>query len=316
MPGSTKSLPTRLIVALLGYCAVACGTSAGPDLEREAASIPWSQITGRIAYSRNTPGAGGHVGSLFIIDGNSKTLTLVKQSEEFLELAWKYDGTEITYRRFGPRWSELHSIGPGGGTESIVYSVDAHNGFPAWSRDGRLAYWFNGSHPSCALGTCSWSVFIDNSPFFTDAMCAQTRPAWSPDSRFLAISMLDSTSQGSLYRVSLSDTAMLPLLQGQGAYNAEIFSDPIYSPDGTRIAFTKWGSGLDQTSEIWIMNADGTNPSRLTSGHYDWYPAWSPDGNKIAFGRGYPDNIFLMDSDGTGVTQVTRSGGQYPTWIP
>jgi Tol biopolymer transport system component len=61
------------------------------------------------------------------------------------------------------------------------------------------------------------------------------------------------------------------------------------------------------------MNADGTNPRRLTSGHSDWYPAWSPDGNKIAFARMDADNIFLMNADGSGVTQVTRNGGQYPT---
>ena len=56
-------------------------------------------------------------------------------------------------------------------------------------------------------------------------------PAWSPDSRFLVVSMGDATSQGSLYRVSLSDTTAIPLLQGQGASNAKY---QLMGPDSLR----------------------------------------------------------------------------------
>ena len=53
--------------------------------------------------------------------------------------------------------------------------------------------------------------------------------------------------------------------------------DATWSPDGTRIAFR---SQRDGDPEIWLMNADGSEPHRLARG---LSPAWSPDGSKIAY---------------------------------
>jgi len=60
-------------------------------------------------------------------------------------------------------------------------------------------------------------------------------------------------------------------------------SEPSWSPDGTRIAFTRLvGSSL----EVFVMKADGSGQRALTHGspnHLD--PAWSPDGKTIAYSR-------------------------------
>jgi Tol biopolymer transport system component len=55
-----------------------------------------------------------------------------------------------------------------------------------------------------------------------------------------------------------------------------------YSPDGRRIAFASDRSG---THELWLCNSDGSNTVKLTSfgGPYVSAPAWSPDGQRIAF---------------------------------
>ncbi len=81
-----------------------------------------------------------------------------------------------------------------------------------------------------------------------------------------------------------------------------------------KIAFSSDRYG-NNTLTIWTMNADGSNPTQLTtkpsssSYVYDQRPTWSPDGSKIAFrslGRGsYPDNsIYIMDADGSNLRQV------------
>ncbi|MCH8226405.1 MAG: PD40 domain-containing protein, partial [Chloroflexi bacterium] len=50
--------------------------------------------------------------------------------------------------------------------------------------------------------------------------------------------------------------------------------EPAWSPDGARIAFYSFRDG---NGEIYTMNADGSNQTRLTfNDSSDWYPAWSP----------------------------------------
>ena len=55
---------------------------------------------------------------------------------------------------------------------------------------------------------------------------------------------------------------------------------PTWSPDGKQIAIT---SRRDGNNEIYSMNADGSQPKRLTNNlNDDFAPAWSPDGTQIA----------------------------------
>jgi Tol biopolymer transport system component len=82
--------------------------------------------------------------------------------------------------------------------------------------------------------------------------------------------------------------------------------DPAWSPDGEKIAFAS-GSG-DVDSEIYVMNADGSDMTQLTNNNgYDASPSWSPDGKRIAFvsDRAFQDpvglnknyEIYVMDVD-------------------
>jgi Tol biopolymer transport system component len=57
---------------------------------------------------------------------------------------------------------------------------------------------------------------------------------------------------------------------------------PRFSPDGKKIAFLQFWAGENQ--KIWIMDADGANPTQLTTGPtVDWSPSWFPDNDTIAF---------------------------------
>ena len=69
------------------------------------------------------------------------------------------------------------------------------------------------------------------------------------------------------------------------------------------------------------MNADGTNPVNLTmnAAAADIHPAWSPDGDRIAFAQelGGVSKIFVMNADATNRTQLTNGPGDgSPTWSP
>jgi Tol biopolymer transport system component len=72
---------------------------------------------------------------------------------------------------------------------------------------------------------------------------------------------------------------------------------PSFSPSGTRIAFTRLGSG------IFAINVDGSGLRRLTSNGRDSYPVWSPDGKRIAFIRLSQNSWRLFTMSPTGRNQ-------------
>jgi hypothetical protein len=95
----------------------------------------------------------------------------------------------------------------------------------------------------------------------------------------------------------------------QLTHHAEADQAPVWSPDGTRIAFE---SMRDGNSEIYVMDADGTDQVNLTGNPaHDHAPAWSPDGTQIAFEslRDGARDLYVMRSDGTEQVRLTFGVG-------
>ncbi len=90
--------------------------------------------------------------------------------------------------------------------------------------------------------------------------------------------------------------------------------EPAWSPDGSSIAFASRRSG---TLDVYVMDADGTGTTRLTSGKgNDSHPSWSADGEQIAFER--DNDIYVMNADGSSPRRISdpTTEEREPAWSP
>ncbi len=96
----------------------------------------------------------------------------------------------------------------------------------------------------------------------------------SPDGKTIVFDLL-----GDLYTMPIAGGKATALTHGM-AYDAQ----PRYSPDGTKIVFVSDRSGGEN---LWLMNADGTDTTALTTGNTNMYvsPTWTPDGEYVVASR-------------------------------
>ncbi len=106
---------------------------------------------------------------------------------------------------------------------------------------------------------------------------------------------------------------------------------PSWSPDGSQLVFIspcdRRGDFFEtpyKESSLYLINADGTNLKPLTTAPgSDFDPAWSPDGNRIAFTsvRDGQKEIYLLSMKSLAITRLTTATGnvesnQQPAWSP
>ena len=151
----------------------------------------------------------------------------------------------------------------------------------------------------------------------------QWYPSLSPDmSKVLFATTTSPTgdSDRAIQTLNVDGTGLTTLFDVVGSFD----SAPAWSPDGKRIAFESTAN-LDAGNpegdrEIWVMNADGSNPTQLThNALWDEGPAWSPDAGMIAYSSGTDDahlDINVMTAAGEHLRQLTDYPGhdESPDW--
>lgn len=209
------------------------------------------------------------------------------------------------------------------GTQIVLANVDGSGAvdlragrYPAWSADGtRLAFEDAACYADYYEICFGGIVIVDpeaRKVTIPSAGKGGTQPAWAPAGDLIAFSCACDNPFAvspvyAIYTMKLDGSAAMRLSLA-GVLSA---SNPAWSPDGQRIAFT---CIVDNNNDICTSNANGTGVVRLTSDPaVDTDPQWSPDGRRIAFSRHLDRlRVVLMSADGGAVTEISE--GWEPAW--
>ncbi|MBC7814635.1 MAG: PD40 domain-containing protein [Burkholderiales bacterium] len=250
-------------------------------------------------------------------------------------LVWSPDGTRIAFTMSENGTPNIYSANVDGG--DLTQLTNGGDWGPAWSPDGgaaRMAFLSyrdgNGEVYVLRIDDSASDQFPgENALRLTYDDATDASPVWSPDGTRLAfVSVRDGNQEiylvdGPPRRAAEAARGSIPRPPLNLSQHPGNDWWPVWSPDGTRIAFETWRG---DSRDIYVIDVRGGIARRLTTSLYeDMQPAWSPDGRYIAYvswQTGDPE-IYIVDVtaalSGSAIPRrLTNNPGEdlFPTWRP
>jgi Tol biopolymer transport system component len=355
----------KILIGLVSIAALALTASGQPRAVTvgDAAQVSFHQTLGsRIAFTRireNVLDPDSNFrfdAEIWMMNGDgSDPIRLTRNFRDDLGAEWSPDGRTIAFH--GAQWTVDEVTGEFRQDRPQIFLVDVESGvemplltdegvpvlgrYPSWSPDGlKIAY------DSGRQSSQIFSINLDGTgqkqlthpeQLIEGLFAPNIRPDWSPDGRKIAFSSGPNRLQ-QIYVMNADGSDLVRLTD-----NAQPECDPTqpcnavapdWSPNGQRIAFHSnrvTEVNEESNSNIYVMNADGTDPQRLTG-----YPGpdldadWSPDGRMIVFQRQIQSDtrprdvnqLFVVSADGGEAVPLTAlcgpvipcSANGHPAW--
>ena len=222
---------------------------------------------------------------------------------------WSPDARSLAYTSFTQGYPDLYRAFPFERRPAqTLAAFSGINSSPAWSPDGKSVAMTlsKDGNPEVYVLAVATGTFRR----LTRHAGIDTEPTWSPSGREIAF-VSDRSGAPHIYVMDAEGANVRPLTT-TGRH-----TQPRWSPRGDVLVYTMRAG----THDLWAVNADGSNPRRLTSGPGDNQGAtWAPNGRHLMFqsnrlGRW---QIFSMLVDGSAQTPVTRGAidATSPSWSP
>ena len=288
-------------------------------------------VQARIAFMSHRDGNP----EIYVMDedgGNQRRLTNHPKND--LSPSWSPNGKRIVFisERDGhvdPRgWTtyEIYVMDPDGMNPQNLTNDPSDDRDPSWSPDGRHIVFSSDRDNDRDHNIEIYMMNADggNLQRLTNNLTEDEDPAWSPDGKRIVFSARRDGHVENKFGI----TDEIYVMDADGGNEQRLTEnrnndwDPVWSPDGKRIAFMSDRKGDFVNFDIYVMDADGGNLQNLTNRRgWDGSPSWSPDGNRIAFNsdREGPRNyeIYVMDAEGGNLQNLTNHpvSDASPAWL-
>jgi len=239
-------------------------------------------------------------------DGSGQTRLTNSPGLDFWP-AWSSDGTKIVFTSDRDGNGEVYTMNADGSAQTRITADAGGDLDPAFSPDGTKVIFVSdrdGHHQIYAMNADG-----SGQTNLTRTAANETEPAFSPDGKKIVFeSDRDgdpSNENHEIYTMNADGSQQTRLTNTSTGNPTPWEQHPSFSPDGTKIVFDdNFHSPPAVPGFIYVMNADGSGRTRLTSRpDRHGLASFSPDGTKITFTAS--EDIYIMNPDGSNQTAIT-----------